>query len=818
MKSPDLLVLIDNPTYQSLKQNTMLSGMESTLLKACLASVGFNLEDVQYLHVVDKPTLHEKHVGALVKEYGEDLIRRVNEINPKRILGLGVYAHSLLIDRMHEKPGNKLPIIKKVRGAMHMYENAEGIEIPMVSTVHPYMCLEEEAYWVRDFSKDITKLASQDKRQKFPHIKMAVCDSVHALKPALRKLASYSIVSVDVETTGFHHMQDTIQAFGLGACNADGSEAYTVVISRKLLATKDFEELVATRRMIYEFLSGMSYPGVIVMHNGKFDLKFINRWLKGHQPLYNPKIRDTLLLNYLLDERPLNDATAPHGLKRIARERFDATDYAIDFDTFWDGPDETRDWHTLHLYLSMDLYYTARLYREQVKELKQYAPEAIKAYNQILCPVSSALSIIESEGIPADPEAFKNLEVTFQKELNQIRSALQVLVNEVIHGEAVLEYPTKEFNPQSSVQVNNFLYDICQIPMVERKRTSGADALDKLIHLHRTKLSNKTMRFIELIKDYSKISKVVSTYARPLAERAAMGVVYAQFNPAGAATGRWSSQDPNMQNMPNMAGDDIRRCFIAPEGYVWAKLDYSQLELRTTAELSGDPQMLRAFEEGRDIHSEVASAMFGVRPEDVSKAQRFAAKFVDFGIVYGRSAKGIAEGKELREYNWSVRDAQRFVDNFLRQFKTLARWMRSVQREAVENQELMTPTGRRRRWPLMSPEIKSRVERQAVNFPVQSLAADITAFSMVKIFEWLRSRPELRARIVAVVHDEIDIVIHHEDLDEVVQNALRIMETQSPVPLKVKLKAEAEVGRNWTDLTEWFEGITFDYIKEKLPL
>jgi DNA polymerase-1 len=312
-----------------------------------------------------------------------------------------------------------------------------------------------------------------------------------------------------------------------------------------------------------------------------------------------------------------------------------------------------------------------------------------------------------------------------------------------------------------------------------------------------------------LVEDFRGRKKILGTYVDGLLALTDLtNSVHASFNLAGTSTGRLSCNDPALQTIPQMAGPAIRRAFVPPPGYVWMKADYSQLELRVAAYLSQDSNMIQAFIDERDIHSEVAAAMFQIDPNDVSKKQRYAAKFVDFGVLYGRGAFSIAYGRELRQYHWTEQMAQEFIDNYLNEFSRLRDWMAGQRRDVLSKQELSTPLGRIRRWPFIHQSTRGEAQRQALNFPIQSTASDITLNALIHLHSELLAR-ELLTRIVITVHDEIDLVVKIEELPEVVDLVYNCMENRLPLDINVPIKAEIEIGPNWADVspvqeTQWY--------------
>lgn len=807
MSNPEvLLVLRNHPTRQAAKRNDPTIGKDFETLMRLLRRFGWTRSQLRFEYVV--PVFQGKYSADDLEKYAERLENAIAEIKPDRILSLGNYGHMTLIEQLHTKKGRKLQPTKHIRGAVHLYKG-----IPMISTI-PIWRTRSDSFWWRDILFDLEKFSAPNIRPVAPpKLEIVECDTSNQLRKALRRLKPAPVIAFDIETTGLNMFQDPITAIGFGAA-LSGERGLVIICTHKLLRTNDAAEYDAMRSILARFLQGKSHKGILVAHNGKFDMRFLQRLLPGYD-LYNPQIRDTLLLNYMIDERNQNSTTIPHGLKRLARDYFDDSDYGdIEFEKYsvanmaeMEEEEQQRLWDKLHKYLAKDVYYTASLYIKLWKRLQAECPEAQFVYEQILCPANAVLASVEVNGAPVNPQTFESLTTHLESEIEYFLENIRATLQDT-------EYEGwEEFNVRSSKQVLRAMYDHFRMPDIGAGRTSKAEIVTKLLHQHGHKLGEHAVNFLENLAALRRTQKIVSTYSKPLTEKGASGTLYGQYNLAGTSTGRLSSEKPNFQNMPNMAGNDIRSGFEAPPGWVWLKADYSQLELRVAAHESKDQNMIRAFTEGRDIHSEVASAMFGIRPEEVTKEQRFAAKFVDFGILYGRRAASIANGKELMDYGWTVAQAQMFIDNYLDEFSGLRDWMTAIQEEAVRNQFLVTATGRYRRWPVLTDQILWESQRQALNFPIQSLASDITVTAMIKVFEWIR-KTKHKARIVASVHDEIDLIVHWTDLDIVAKNVIHIMKTSAPVEFSVPLKADVEIGPNWAALEDWKEGKMPDFIKD----
>jgi DNA polymerase-1 len=349
------------------------------------------------------------------------------------------------------------------------------------------------------------------------------------------------------------------------------------------------------------------------------------------------------------------------------------------------------------------------------------------------------------------------------------------------------------FNVDSPKQLQEILFVKLGIP-VNRKTPTGQpstaeDVLEELAAEH---------ALPKLILEYRGIAKLKSTYTDKLPEQinADTGRIHTSYQQAVAATGRLSSTDPNLQNIPirTQEGRRIRQAFIAAPGHTLVAADYSQIELRIMAHLSKDASLLRAFAEDRDVHQATAADVFGTPLESVTTDQRRSAKAINFGLMYGMSAFGLA-----RQLGIARGEAQKYMDLYFERYPGVRRYMEETRRQAREVGYVETVFGRR----LYLPEIQSRnaalrqyAERSAINAPMQGTAADIIKRAMIEVDRWLQSS-RLPARLIMQVHDELIL----EAEDQVVETLVGQLRTQMAraAELSVPLKVDVGVGRNWDE-------------------
>jgi DNA polymerase-1 len=306
---------------------------------------------------------------------------------------------------------------------------------------------------------------------------------------------------------------------------------------------------------------------------------------------------------------------------------------------------------------------------------------------------------------------------------------------------------------------------------------------------------------VDMVLEYRELSKLKSTYVDtlPLQIHPDTGRVHTSFSQTGAVTGRLSSSDPNLQNIPTRTelGRRVRRGFVAERGNVLLSVDYSQIELRIVAYMAGDEAMLAAFRAGQDIHAATAAAIYGVPLEAVTKDMRRHAKSINFGLVYGMSAFGLTRSTEL-----TLSESEEFVKAYFRQFPGVKKYLDGIRREAKENGFVETLLGRRRYFPMLqstlNQTLRNREEREAINAPIQGTAADIMKIAMIKIPAAL-AEAGLHGRMLLQVHDELVLECPQTELNKTAQVVRGVMENAYPMP--VPLSTEARQGVNWDEQT-----------------
>lgn len=480
---------------------------------------------------------------------------------------------------------------------------------------------------------------------------------------------------------------------------------------------------------------------------------------------------DTLLAAYLLDPTESSPSLAGllerHGLSSIP---FDEAVFGKGAKFRLPAPDVLAN----HLAAKADA--VRRLKEPLSAELDKTGMRSL--YDEIEQPLSIVLARMEKQGVSVNGDALKELGKEFQRRIDETMTD--------IYRQAGFE-----FNIGSPKQLGEVLFEKLGLPVVKKTKTgysTDAEVLEKL------EPYNEVVR---KILHYRQLTKLQSTYIEGLLKeiRPESGKIHTFYRQTIAATGRLSSQFPNLQNIPIRLeeGRQIRKAFVPSEpGWRIVAADYSQIELRVLAHISGDEGLKEAFRTDMDIHTKTASDVFGVPPEQVDGNMRRSAKAVNFGIVYGISDFGLA-----RNLNITLKDAAAFIEQYLNVFKGVAQFMEQIKQKAREDGYVSTLLDRRRYLPDIKSSnfnLRSFAERTAMNSPIQGTAADIIKLAMLRMDEQLRERG-LHSRMLLQVHDELVFEVPEEELETMCALVPQVME--NAIALDVPLKADVSVGLDW---------------------
>jgi DNA polymerase-1 len=598
-------------------------------------------------------------------------------------------------------------------------------------------------------------------------------DTKKKLDQILTKLKNVSVISVDTETTSINPMEAELCGVSISVGKGDG--AY--------IPTKCKESHLDEREVV-EALRSMLEDSTIakIGHNLKYDLVvFQNVGIEVQGPLY-----DTLITAWLIDASRSGysmDAVAMGLLDYECMPISDLIGKGKSQITFDQVPIEDA-----YPYAAEDADIAFRLWN--VLEPQLAGSKLQQLYDELEMPLIRVLAAMRIAGICVDPN-----------ELQRQREILSTRIEE-LKGDIESEAPFP-FNPDSPKQLSQVLFND---PDAEQGGL-GIKPIKKGKSFHSTDVEvlerlsvdpDIETKLPSLVLEYRKLTKLVNTYLVSLGEtiHAKTGRIHASFNQTGTATGRLSSSDPNLQNIPirSEIGRNIRKAFIPDEGNLFVAADYSQVELRMLAHLSGDEALIHAFKDGQDIHKAVASEVFGTAIEDISDQQRSAAKAVNFGIVYGITSWGLA-----RQLGCDVDRATSIIDEYKSKFSGIQTFLDRCTRQAIEYGYVETIMHRRRHIYAIdssNPQQQALAKRIAINSVVQGSAADLIKIAMIRVQRDLQSNFE-GARLLLQIHDELVVEVPKENAEPVRDFLVDVME--SAMELDVPIVADASIASNWAE-------------------
>lgn len=605
-----------------------------------------------------------------------------------------------------------------------------------------------------------------------PNNRQSVHNVVHRYHcvdtPELRQslvhfLSLQDSICFDTETTS----TDTFEAELVGLAFAyQAQEAFYVPIP---------PDRTEAQAIVNEFRAVLESTRITkVAHNLKYDLMVLaNYGVAVAEPCY-----DTMLAHYLIDP------DGQHKMDRMAEKYLNYSPIPIEELIGKKGKNQgnMRDVsvEAATEYAAEDADITLQL--KDVLQPQLAASNAEKLFNEVEMPLVHVLANVELTGVKVDTNALKELSETLATDIQATERQ-------------IFELAGQQFNIASPKQLGEVLFDRLKLDKNAKKTKTGQYATGEEI-LSKMEAEHEIAR---KILDFRELQKLKSTYvdALPLLISPKTGRIHTSYNQAVAATGRLSSTNPNLQNIPirTPRGREIRKAFIpSSDEFVILSADYSQIELRIMAAFSKDESMMEAFNRGIDIHATTASKVFNVSLDQVTSEMRRKAKMVNFGIIYGISAFGLAQRLEIPRS-----EAKEIIDNYFREFPNIKRYMDNAVTEAREHEYVETLLGRRR----YLRDINSRnmtergfAERNAINAPIQGSAADMIKIAMIRIHEFLK-REKLRSAMILTVHDELVFEAHRTEIELLKERVNELMVNAMPLP--VRMETGIGIGQNWLE-------------------
>ncbi|SFR50976.1 DNA polymerase I [Marinobacter gudaonensis] len=585
----------------------------------------------------------------------------------------------------------------------------------------------------------------------------------------LKRLKDADLFAFDTETTSLRYIDAEI--VGVSFAIEPGEAAYVPLAHDYMGAPEqlDRDEVLKQLKPLLE------NPKLAKVGQ---NLKYDKNVLANHGINLEGIAEDTMLESYVL-----NSVATRHDMDSLAM--YYLNEKTISYESIAGKGAKQLTFNQIELeqaapYAAEDADITLRLH-ETLKPRLEETGKLASVYREIDLPLVPVLSRMEQRGTLINASTLRQ----HSQELAERMAELEKEAHEVA-GET--------FNLGSTKQLQALFYDKLGLPVI-KKTPKGAPStaepvLQELAHEH---------ELPRLILEHRSLSKLKSTYTDTLPEliHHRTGRVHTSYHQAVTATGRLSSSEPNLQNIPirSEQGRRIRQAFIAPEGFKLVAADYSQIELRIMAHLSGDKGLLKAFEKGEDIHKATAAEVFGVSLDEVSADQRRSAKAINFGLIYGMSAFGLS-----RQLDVERKLAQQYIDRYFERYPGVLKYMDNIRKQAHDDGFVETLFGRR----LYLPEINARnkqmqqaAERTAINAPMQGTAADIIKRAMVEVENWLLREHADDARMTMQVHDELILEVRESALDKIRDGLVQRM--SAAADLHVPLLVEAGAGDNWDE-------------------
>ena len=624
----------------------------------------------------------------------------------------------------------------------------------------------EEIYTELEFKAWLEKEETPEKEAKEEVTKQSKYELITKIKQLeswVTKIKKSSLLALDTETTGLDYMDAKLVGISL---SVKSGEAAYIPLGHQEEEQLDVNVVLKKLKPILE-----SKKTKIVGQNIKFDRNILTRHGINLASFEN----DTMLMSYVLNSTATRhnlDALAQYYLKYKTTTFEDVAGKGVKQVTFDLVPMD----QAVH-YASEDADITYRLH-EELKSRLAKEPVLNTLLEEVEIPLITVLSDMEQAGTLVNERVLKAQSKNFSERITKLETEAYELAGQ-------------EFNLGSPKQLQEIFFEKLKYPVLQKTPGGQPSTAENVLQ----QLS-EDYELPKIILEHRTLSKLKSTYTDKLPSQISpsTGRIHTSFNQTGTSTGRLSSSDPNLQNIPIRTEDGrrIRQAFEAPNGYQLISADYSQIELRVIAHLSKDEGLLKAFKEGQDIHSSTASEVFGVDLQEVEPDQRRGAKAINFGLIYGISAFGLS-----KQLGINRNLAAEYMDIYFSRYPGVRKYMNKTKTEAKKTGYVETLYGRR----LYLPEIstgnairRQAAERVAINAPVQGTAADIMKKAMLSVNDSLKKQ-KIDAKLILQVHDELVVESHEKDTEKVTKILTDSM--SKAAQLSVPLEVEIGIGKNW---------------------
>ncbi|MFH1831253.1 MAG: DNA polymerase I [bacterium] len=618
--------------------------------------------------------------------------------------------------------------------------------------------------------------------EKTVHEKKWTCTLVttqEVLRDLIKQIRDAGFCALDTETTGFYPLQDDM----VGMSFAVNSKEAFYIPFKHASSQENQVHVQLDRASVLEELRPILESSKIkkILHSVKFDELVL--WNQGIA-LAGVEF-DTIIAACLLrkewDKINLKDLSMQYLHESMLKFK-DVLGNKKDFSQV---PLEDAAQYGAH-----DALQTLKL-KLVLEKLLEKEPVLEKLFRTIEMPLSAVLVSMEKRGIELDPEVLKTIDTTISRKIKMLEEKIFAALPEKFQ-----KIDGDDLNLNSPKQIETLLFDYLELPQQRKSKTGSRstdkDVLDELSKIHPIPALILTLR---------ELTKLKTTYLEPLPGfiNPKTGRIHTSYSQTMTATGRLSSSNPNLQNIPASVdhGIQIRSAFIAPRGYTFLSADYSQIELRVLAHMSGDKNLIQTFIDGKDIHSSTAAQLFDVELDKVTNDQRKIGKRINFSIIYGLTPYGLAQELDIKPGQ-----AKEYIDKYFAQYPEVAGWMAQAVLEAAQKGYVESLWGRRRWVPQLQEKNRTLAElgkRIAVNSPIQSTQADIIKIAMINI-QTLFEKKKLETGLILQIHDELVFEVLNKEMD-IVKKIVK-EEMENVVHWKVPIIVNLQEGKNWGEITK----------------
>ena len=755
----DIMIIGDLPTAFEIMTGELFGDTASKMLYRELYTVGIDMAQCYCTKAIKCNMNSEKPKKKDIKLCRTILHEEIEQVNPKYILVLGSVALDTLLGKSNVSNNHGIAI--DFKGAT------------VVATYNPAAFVKQPHYAI-EFRADLeyfSRITCGVKHEKPKDFKYKIIENHQQLLKMEKYIMGKKVIAYDIESTGLDEYAKDASLLMLGIA----TDGWTFIIP---LETEHYSP---DDKRYYKVLARILEKNDVhkVAHFAKFD----NRWLRLRN-VYPYINFDTFLGAYTLN------VTTPHGLKWLAKTYCGANDYG---DGIVFKPGLTKaEFDAMAEYCALDCYYTLKLYYIIKNELS-LDPGLSRVFRYIIMPGERVLQKVEERGVYVNEDKLKEVTNTYTELKAEVEG----------HIRDRLPADMKGMNINSTQQLAELLFKRLKLPIIGVTAT-GTPATGKSTLLRLAEHSPLP----QLILNYKKYEKALNGFLKPWADYLKRdGRLHTTYKIAQTATGRLSAENPNLQQVPR--DQQVRQLISAPDGYKFIEADYSQIELRVASFIAGESTMKHTYNTGGDIHTLTASQVAGVPIDKVTKQQRFGAKAVNFGFLYGMGWKSFrAYAFDTYGVTFTEDEAHKARDAYFTTYPQLEAWHERQRREVNTYGQIRTATGRIRHLPnIASPdrEVSSGAERQAINTPVQSFASDITMLAMIMIDAKLEKLYGDDAFIVGQVHDAIMVQAKDAISNDVALLIKRCMESVPDVlskyfgvTLDIPIVADVAVGEAWS--------------------